>query len=76
MRNVMLIQRPDLFTLQGHQRHGMAVVSYKLHLKRRPITMHQHGGPHISAHQAMIGQIAGQCHHIKFTDRFHGFESG
>ena len=76
MGNIMGIQRPDLITLQGHQRHGVTIIAYEFHLKRNSIAVDKHGGPHVPAHQSMLCEITGQRHDIQFTDWFHDFESG
>ena len=35
----MRIQRPDLITLQGHQRHRVAIIAHRLHLKHGSLAM-------------------------------------
>ena len=55
MRNIMRIQRPDLITLQGHQRHRVAIIAHQLHLERGSLAMRLHSGAYISKHQTVIG---------------------
>ena len=70
------MERAHLAAFQRHKRHGVAVVSDKLHLESLAVAMHEHHGAYISPLQSVGGQVAHERYGIEFFDRVHRLGSG
>ncbi len=76
VRHIVGPQRAHLGALQRQHRHGVPVVADKLHFESPAIPVREYRRAHVTAFQAMGGQITGEGNRVEFLDRVHDFGRG
>jgi len=71
VRQIVGVECPDLWPLQGEQRHSVAIIADEFHFKGYSLAVHEHSGPDVASHQSVRWYVAGESDGIEFIDDFH-----
>jgi len=51
VRQIVGVECPDLWPLQGEQRHSVAIIADEFHFKGYSLAVHEHSGPDVASQQ-------------------------